>query len=297
MGEKTRLLKRKAGGLIVHRCESGVQIDWRELESSPAQPENREPREQQTRKRKGGGEGSHAGKLLTAAIHPIKLGVVASCAISCRVQLHGLIPFFAFRGLSDKSLSHRWTSSSGLDDPRSQCPVVDSQWRGLPKHDRQHIRLDIRTQSRWQGGNEKRVSLTLQPTRSLTAPKWDVAWLTAIIWPVCLILADICVTWEELGDTSALVSQVYRIFHTSVSFMKEPRGRNICQTEKEEQSSPVQWREWGGARLGRREYAGIWAAHCNSWNSWWCLWRGSWSTTLLYKSLKAVTWKVTAERG
>lgn len=44
MEEKPRLLKWKASGLIVHLCESGVQIDWSELENSPTQTENRQPR-------------------------------------------------------------------------------------------------------------------------------------------------------------------------------------------------------------------------------------------------------------
>lgn len=60
MKEKPRLLKWKADGLIVHRCKSGVQIDWSELESSPTQTENRQPRKKQKINRKGGGD-AHSG--------------------------------------------------------------------------------------------------------------------------------------------------------------------------------------------------------------------------------------------
>lgn len=77
-------------------------------------------------------------------------------------------------------------SDTGISvhNPRCLCPVADLQWQRLPRHDRQHIRLDMRLQSRWQEGNESHVSLTPRLSHSVPALKWIAVWLTVIIWPV-----------------------------------------------------------------------------------------------------------------
>lgn len=72
-----------------------------------------------------------------------------------------------------------------VHNPRCLCPVADLQWQRLPRHDRRHIRLDMRLQSRWQEGNESHVSLTPPLSHSVPGLKWIAVWLTVIIWPVC----------------------------------------------------------------------------------------------------------------
>lgn len=179
------------------------------------------------------------------------------------------------------------SSSSGPDDPRSLCPVVDLQWHRLPSHDGQHIRLDMRSQSRWQEGNEKHVSLPLQPCRSLTALKWAVAWLTAIIWPVCLILVatgylhHVRWTWNN--------SDIQHISRFRLPCKRAEGQKHLSGSRRTLQClSWGQWREVErGWRGGITPGSDLNHRALNSWNSWWCLWRRS----PLYKSLMAVTFK------
>lgn len=147
------------------------------------------------------------------------------------------------------------SSSSGPDGPGSLCPVVDLQWHRLPRHDGQHTRLDMRSQSRWQEGNEKHVSLPLQPCPSLTALKWAVAWLTAIIWPICLILVatghqhHMRWTWNnsDMPRYFAFPFALWESRGTETSVRKQAEEHfSLCDEDNEER-----WSEGGEEGLHR----------------------------------------------